>query len=158
MPAEIKTHPATRQASLQGAVFTFQSDKDRFEAVDQAFHYRGDVTLTVRDEQVEGYIFNRDPKATPPRIEVFVKGGDEPQIIPYADITAIAFDKLRMTAWEMPNSRSGALIKVEPAFHFTQPFAFLQIAFLLLVFSLGLALKIIAVMLIGVGNVLPEIV
>jgi hypothetical protein len=92
MPADIKTQPNPhRHASLEGAVFTFQSEADRVEAIDKAFDYRGDVTLTVSNEQVEGYIFNRDPKVVPPRIEVFIKGSNEPRIIPYADITAIAF-------------------------------------------------------------------
>jgi hypothetical protein len=92
MPADIKTHPSShRQASLEGAVFTFQSEADRAEAIDKAFDYRGDVTLTLHNEQVEGYIFNREPQAVPPRIEVFIKGGNEPRIIPYADVMAIAF-------------------------------------------------------------------
>lgn len=91
MPADIKTHPANRPASLQGSVFTFQSDADRREAIDKAFDYRGDVTLTLINGPIEGYIFNRDAKAVPPRIEVFVKGSDEPRVIPYSDITAIAF-------------------------------------------------------------------
>jgi hypothetical protein len=92
MPAEVKTQPNPhRHASLEGTVFTFQSDTDRFEAIDKAFDYRGDVTITLVNETVEGYIFNREPKATPPRIEVFIKGGNDPRIIPYADVTAIAF-------------------------------------------------------------------
>ncbi len=92
MPADIKTHPAShRQASLEGAVFTFQSEADRVEAIDKAFDYRGDVSITLRNEQIEGYIFNRDAKARQPRIAVFIKGSDEARIIPYADITAIAF-------------------------------------------------------------------
>ena len=92
MPADIKTQPNPhRQTSLEGAVFTFQSEADRVEAIDKAFDYRGDVTLTLHNEQIEGFIFNRDAKATPPRIEVFVQGGEEPRIIPYADVTAIAF-------------------------------------------------------------------
>ena len=92
MPADIKTHPnAHRQTSLEGAVFTFQSEADRVEAIDKAFDYRGDVTLTLHNEQIECFIFNRDAKARPPRIEVFVKGGEESRIIPYADVTAIAF-------------------------------------------------------------------
>jgi hypothetical protein len=92
MPADIKTHPAShRPTSLQGAVFTFQSETDRIEAIDKAFDYRGDVTLTLVNGQVEGYIFNREPKAVPPRIQLFVKGSDDQQVIPYADITAIAF-------------------------------------------------------------------
>jgi hypothetical protein len=92
MPADIKTHPSSnRAASLEGAVFTFQSENDRIEAIDKAFDYRGDVTLTLSNEQVEGYMYNRDAAARPPRVEVFIKGGTEPRIIPYADITAIAF-------------------------------------------------------------------
>jgi hypothetical protein len=92
MPADIKTNPNPhRHASLEGAVFTFQSEADRVEGIDKAFDYRGDVTLTLLNEQVMGYMFNRDSKAVPPRVEVFIKGSDEPRIIPYADITAIAF-------------------------------------------------------------------
>ena len=92
MPAETKTHPAShRPDSLEGAVFTFHSEADRIEAIDKAFDYRGDVTLTLHNEQVEGYMFNRDARAVPPRVEVFIKGSNEPRIIPYADITAIAF-------------------------------------------------------------------
>ena len=69
MPADIKTHPAShRPDSLEGAVFTFHSESDRFEAIDKAFDYRGDVTLTLHNGQIEGYIFNREPKAMPPRI------------------------------------------------------------------------------------------
>ena len=48
MPADIKTHPSNRPTSLQGSVFTFQSDTDRYEAIDKAFDYRGDVTLTLK--------------------------------------------------------------------------------------------------------------
>jgi len=91
MPADIKTHPADRPTSLQGTVFTFQSEKERIEAIDKAFDYRGDVTLTVAGQPIEGYIFNRNARAVQPRIEVFVKGSDEPKVIPYADISAIAF-------------------------------------------------------------------
>ena len=92
MPADVKTHPASnRPQSLEGAAFTFQTEADRVEAIDKAFDYRGDVTLTLNSEQVEGYIFNREPEAKPPRIQVFVKGSEEPRIIPYADVTAIAF-------------------------------------------------------------------
>jgi hypothetical protein len=92
MPADIKTHPNPhRHASLEGATFTFHTEADRIEAIDKAFDYRGDVTLALHNEQIEGYIFNRDASARPPRIEVFIKGSNEPRIIPYADIVSIAF-------------------------------------------------------------------
>ncbi len=91
MPADVKTHPGARTDSLEGAVFEIRTEADRIEAIDKAFDYRGDVTLTLPNEQIEGYIFNRDAKATPPRVEVFIKGQDAPRIIPYLDIRAIAF-------------------------------------------------------------------
>ena len=91
MPADIKTAPSIRSESLQGAVFIFQSDQDRREAIDKAFDYRGDVTLTVRGESLECFLFNRDGQAVPPRVEIFVKGSEAAQIVPYADIEAIAF-------------------------------------------------------------------
>jgi len=73
-----------------GAVVA-RSETDRVEGIDKAFDYRGDVTLTLVNGSLECFIFNRDATARPPRIEVFVKGSDEPRVIPYADITAIAF-------------------------------------------------------------------
>jgi hypothetical protein len=91
MPAEVKTHPGSKIDSLQGSVFEIRTEAERIEAIDKAFDYRGDVTLTLTNGPIEGYIFNRDAKATPPRVEVFVKGQDTPLVIPYADIKAIAF-------------------------------------------------------------------
>jgi hypothetical protein len=91
MPGEVKTHPESRSTSLEGVEFTFKNEADRIEAIDKAFDYRGDITLTLNNEQIEGYIFNRDARARPPRVEVFIKGSDEPRIIPYADIVAITF-------------------------------------------------------------------
>jgi hypothetical protein len=92
MPADIKSAPAVSHESLEGATFTCRSEQDRLEAIDKAFDYRGDVTLQLSNgETVDGYIFNRETEARPPRIEMFIKGSDEPRIIPYADITTIAF-------------------------------------------------------------------
>ena len=91
MPADIKSLPANLHVSLQGSVFTFQTEADRIEGIDKAFDYRGDVTLTLTGEVLECFIFNRLPKATPPRLEVFIKGQDAPRMIPYADVLAIAF-------------------------------------------------------------------
>ena len=93
MPADVKTEANPhRHASLQGATFTFQSEADRLEGIDKAFDYRGDVTLTMTNgSRIEGFLSNRDAKASPPRVQFFVKGQDAPQVIPYADIAAIAF-------------------------------------------------------------------
>jgi hypothetical protein len=103
MPADVKTHPANLHVSLEGLVYTFQSDADRVEAIDKAFDYRGDVTLTLINGPLECFIFNRDAHLVPPRIEVFVKGSDDSKVIPYSDITAIAFtgkDTANGKSWE----------------------------------------------------------
>ena len=91
MPADVKSAPAPRGESLQGMNFVFQTEAERREAIDKAFDYRGDVTLVLPSGPVEGYLANRDASASPPRVEMYVKGSDTPQIIPYADINAIAF-------------------------------------------------------------------
>jgi hypothetical protein len=60
---------------------------------------------------VEGYIFNRDAHAKPPRIEMFLKGSDDPRIIPYADIESIAFtgkDTANGKSWDAWVSKKGA--------------------------------------------------
>jgi hypothetical protein len=113
MPADIKTSPVSggRLASLEGSVFTCQSEADRVEAIDKAFDYRGDVTLQVRGETIEGFIFNRDASAKPPRIEMFIKGSEEPRIIPYADVDSIAFtgkDTANGKSWDAWVSKKAA--------------------------------------------------
>jgi len=117
MPADIKSAPASnRAASLEGSVFTCQSEQDRVEAIDKAFDYRGDVTLTVRGEVVEGYIFNRDGHSSPPRLQMFLKGSETPRIIPYADVDSIAFsgkDTANGKSWEAWVSKKAEERKAE---------------------------------------------
>ena len=117
MPADIKSAPSPhRIASLEGSVFVCQNDQDRIEAIDKAFDYRGDVTLDVRGETIEGYIFNRDSHASPPRIQMFIKGSEEPRIIPYADIDSIGFtgkDTANGKSWEAWVSKKASERKAE---------------------------------------------
>jgi hypothetical protein len=117
MPAEVKSQPNPhRAASLEGAVYTFQSEADRIEAIDKAFDYRGDVSITLSNEVVECFMFNRDAAARPPRVEVFLKGSDEPRVIPYADITAIAFtgkDTANGKSWDAWVSKKESERKAE---------------------------------------------
>ena len=118
MPADVKTHPSTshRAASLEGTTFTIQSEADRIEAIDKAFDYRGDVSITLSNEVIEGFIFNRDAAARPPRIEVFIKGSNDPRIIPYADVTAITFsgkDTANGKSWEAWVSKKDTERKAE---------------------------------------------
>lgn len=62
------------------------------DVVERAFDYRGDVTVVRRDgQQVEGYLFNRDPAAAVPFVQLFERDRDEPRTIPYAEIRTIRF-------------------------------------------------------------------
>jgi hypothetical protein len=73
------------------------------EAVELAFDYRGDVTLTLRSgEQVAGYLFNRDTAGPQPALHLFPESGGTRQIA-YADVAAIAFtgeDTASGNSWE----------------------------------------------------------
>lgn len=91
MPSDTKTAPAT-PGSLEGAVFECRNEQDLISAINQAFDYRGDITLELTNgEKVEGYLFNRDFKGRPPRVELYVKGSNDSKIVPCADIHSVAF-------------------------------------------------------------------
>ena len=101
MPQDIKIH-GHREDSLQGRNFTPANSKELAEAIDQAFDYRGDVTLTLKDNQViEGFLFNREPDQQ--QLEIFIKGNTSPLVLNYSQIQGIAFtgeDTANGKSWE----------------------------------------------------------
>jgi len=78
----------------------------RKRAFDEAFDYRGDVTLTLADGSVvECYIFDRRAGTTMQDsvVRVMLVGGGEKQTIPYDRITRLAFtgkDTAAGKSWE----------------------------------------------------------
>jgi hypothetical protein len=101
---DTKNHMADATGSLEGRVFTPGSTTEVEEAVDLAFDYRGDVTLTLRSgEAVAGYLFNRQGAGTDPYLELFPADRQDPRCIAYRDIVAIAFtgeDTASGKSWE----------------------------------------------------------
>jgi hypothetical protein len=89
---------------LEGRVFRPQSEQELGEAVEQAFDYRGDVTLELTSgTTVEGYLFNRTASGPHPVLQLFLKGSTEVRVVPYADVAAIAFtgkDTASGKSWE----------------------------------------------------------
>jgi hypothetical protein len=62
------------------------------EVVDKAFDYRGNVTVVTRDgTETHGYLFNRNPDAAVPFVQIFDVDGAGPFTIPYGEIRAIRF-------------------------------------------------------------------
>lgn len=59
--------------------------------IDQAFDYRGDVTVVTADGAHRvGYLFNRDREAREPFIQLFPSDGGPAETIPYARIRSVA--------------------------------------------------------------------
>ena len=60
--------------------------------VERAFHYRGDVTVVLRNgERITGFLFNRSAGGCDPFAQLFVAGGDRELSIPYRDIARVLF-------------------------------------------------------------------
>lgn len=62
--------------TLQGKFITPQNNAELWEAIGQAFDYRGDVTLSFKDgSDVKGYLYKFDPE----KDEVFLFVETEPK-------------------------------------------------------------------------------
>jgi hypothetical protein len=76
--------PSLGPAALRRAAETIAT------AVDQAFDYRGDVTLYLTSgEQIEGYVYNRDAQASVPFLEIFPKGNGTSRRFTYDEVERI---------------------------------------------------------------------
>jgi hypothetical protein len=95
---------APESTTVEGRVFRPEHEGELAEAIELAFDYRGDVTLQLKDGMsLEGYLFNRNPTASPPVIELFQKGQPDVRIVRYSEISAIAFtgnDTASGKSWE----------------------------------------------------------
>jgi hypothetical protein len=91
---EIEQIAGRERENLEGWIPTLASDTETFEALEKAFDYRGDVTLTLKDGRtINGYIFDRrtgsDLQSSAVRI---IPSTERTKLtIPYADIAALAF-------------------------------------------------------------------
>jgi hypothetical protein len=101
---------------LEGRVFHPATPAELAEAVEMAFDYRGNVTLTLRSgEQVAGYLFNRETAGPQPVLYVFPEAGGTRQIA-YADVAAIAFtgeDTASGNSWEAWVTKKGSERKAD---------------------------------------------
>ena len=105
-PDELEVVPGAVQAKLQGSVWEAASDHDLRQALEKAFDYRGDVTITRKDgSSVEGYVFDRQTGATLAEsyVRMIPKGDTSKVAVRYADIAALAFtgkDTAAGKSWE----------------------------------------------------------
>ena len=116
---DAKNHAVCAPGSLEGRVFTPNSIEETREAVELAFDYRGDVTLTLcSGESVTGYIYNRHITGNDSYLELFSVDRPDAQRVPYSDIATIAFtgeDTANGKSWETWVSKKESERRAEAA-------------------------------------------
>jgi len=98
--------PGTVHENLEGWIPELASDEDVRQALEKAFDYRGDVTLTLKNgEKIEAYIFNRIAGATlaDSFVQYFTPKVNEKLRLSYAEIARLEFtgkDRAAGKHWE----------------------------------------------------------
>jgi hypothetical protein len=105
-PEALEIAPGTAHEQLEGWIPALADDDEIRSALEKAFDYRGDVTITRKDgSRIEGYIFDRRTASTlqDSVVRLYPKASNEKIAISYADIAALAFtgrDTAAGKSWE----------------------------------------------------------
>lgn len=105
-PDALEVAPGTEHERLEGWIPPLANEEELRVALEKAFDYRGDVTITRKDgSKVEGYVFDRRTGASlkDSMVRLFPKNSGEKIAISYADIGALAFtgrDTAAGKSWE----------------------------------------------------------
>jgi hypothetical protein len=105
-PDSLEVAPGTAHENLEGWIPQLATDEEIRAALEKAFDYRGDVTITRKDgSKIEGYLFDRRTAATlkDSAVRIIPKDAREKISISYADIAALAFtgrDTAAGKSWE----------------------------------------------------------
>ena len=93
-PDEMEHAAGREREALEGWIPELATDAEVREALEKAFDYRGDVTLTLKDgRRVEGYLFDRRTGSTLESSVVRIIPSKEKGrlSVAYSDIAALAF-------------------------------------------------------------------
>ena len=105
-PESLEVAPGIKHEKLEGWIASLASEEEIRVALEKAFDYRGDVTITRKDGSIiEGYLFDRRSGSTlaDSCVRVLPKASDQKILISYADIAALAFtgrDTAAGKSWE----------------------------------------------------------
>ena len=105
-PDALEVAPGTAHEKLEGWIPSLATDEEIRAALEKAFDYRGDVTITRKDgSTIEGYLFDRRNASTlkDSVVRLYPKNSNEKISISYADIAALAFtgrDTAAGKSWE----------------------------------------------------------
>jgi len=105
-PDALEVAPGRAREGIEGWVPELENETELREALEKAFDYRGDVTLTKKDgTKIEGYVFDRVSGATlsVSFVRILPKSGSGRLKIAYSEILALAFtgrDPAAGKSWE----------------------------------------------------------
>lgn len=124
-PDDLEIVPGFEHQKLQGWVPSLENEDEIREALEKAFDYRGDITITRKDgTQIEGYLFDRRQAKTLSSSLVRILPPNGPRVsIPYSDVAALSFsgrDSAAGKSWESwvrkywEKKASGEAAEIEP--------------------------------------------
>ncbi len=93
-PDELEVAAGRERENLEGWIPPMASSGEVFDALEKAFDYRGDVTLTQRDgTEVQGYLFDRRTGASLETsfVRLIPTTSKEKLTIAYADVARVVF-------------------------------------------------------------------
>ena len=91
-PTESPSDTSSAKQTLQGTSHDMTNDQTLHEVIEQAFDYRGDVTIHTADGRiVEGYIFDRRATGSESYLRVIPTGTTQRVTIQYHEMTRIEF-------------------------------------------------------------------
>ncbi len=105
-PDELEIVPGFTHEKLQGWVPTLADEQEIREALEKAFDYRGDVSITRKDGgKVEGYVYDRRQGETlaASLVRILPADGSPRQSIPFSEIASLSFsgrDPAAGKSWE----------------------------------------------------------
>lgn len=105
-PDALEVAPGTAHQKLEGWVPQLASEAETRDALEKAFDYRGDITITRKDgSTLEGYLFDRRRGAglDDSVVRLLPRDSDQKVTIAYSDIAALAFtgrDTAAGKSWE----------------------------------------------------------
>ena len=103
---KLEVAPGRVREGIEGWVPELATEEELREALEKAFDYRGDVTLTQKNgTKIEGYIFDRVSGTTLSGsfVRILPKNGGSRMKIAYSDIAVLAFsgrDPAAGKSWE----------------------------------------------------------
>ncbi len=105
-PDSLEVAPAFEREKLEGWVPSLATEEEIRVALEKAFDFRGDITVTLKDgKKIEGYLFDRQSgqALSSSFVRVFPKAGSQKIKVAYSDIAALAFadrDPAAGRSWE----------------------------------------------------------